>query len=475
MHRYRLHSVLAILLASAGLGGCAADAGGEAGFQSGALRSGDGSLSRSRDDSTRSTSVVLDDDAFAVEQIDFVEEGGMSAWGALSVDPIAVARQTGASRGFLSARNELGWVVHNLPIQSQPNNDWPERVRRLRAADPTFVPPVRTYFNLGTESRLRTTDLLVIFTSEPLSSGRDLRTWERARLLPIAVATTQMTQPSGITVPPPDGLPPEPPEAPPVLAPEPIEPELGVQSWYTVSLPAEENVNSAQNQCGPVAYANALAYLEGTFGLDVPHPNIRGLGGGPGLVGILDVLSQRPATDTCNGGSIAYCFDVSNQGGMMNGLYAYLENTDLNQDVVLEHQGVLDDLPDDCADSIVEPDPVSPAMGSAVTVPWIRDHLENGDAVVLAFNRLAQTPNGEVVTSGHMVRIYGYSEVNGQAFLMALDDQQQDRMNNNACQQRDDGLTWETWAVGDSDNDGTLNKGLNNLREITFAMAIRAI
>jgi hypothetical protein len=48
-------------------------------------------------------------------------------------------------------------------------------------------------------------------------------------------------------------------------------------------------------------------------------------------------------------------------------------------------------------------------------------------------------------------------------------------MNNNVCQQRDDGLTWETWAVGDSDNDGTLNKGLNNLREITFAMAIRAI
>jgi hypothetical protein len=38
--------------------------------------------------------------------------------------------------------------------------------------------------------------------------------------------------------------------------------------------------------------------------------------------------------------------------------------------------------------------------------------------------------------------------------------------------QDDDGLTLESWAVGDSDNDGILNKGLNNLAEITFAMAI---
>ena len=86
--------------------------------------------------------------------------------------------------------------------------------------------------------------------------------------------------------------------------------------------------------------------------------------------------------------------------------------------------------------------------------------------------RLVNTQQGEQIQSGHMLRIYGYSEVNGQVFLMALDDQQQDSLNNQFCTQRDDGLTWESWAVGDSDNDGTLNKGLNNLREITFGMAI---
>jgi len=33
-----------------------------------------------------------------------------------------------------------------------------------------------------------------------------------------------------------------------------------------------------------VAYANALAYLRGTFGLQVPHANVRGVNGGPALV-----------------------------------------------------------------------------------------------------------------------------------------------------------------------------------------------
>jgi hypothetical protein len=73
-----------------------------------------------------------------------------------------------------------------------------------------------------------------------------------------------------------------------------------------------------------------------------------------------------------------------------------------------------------------------------------------------------------------MVRIYGYTRVSGQDFLSSLDDQQQDGMVGNACTLQDGGLTWETWAVGDSDGNGTLNKGLNDLREITFAMAIAA-
>jgi hypothetical protein len=157
---------------------------------------------------------------------------------------------------------------------------------------------------------------------------------------------------------------------------------------------------------------------------------------------------------------------------MMNGLYFYLANTGLDQAVTLEHQGFAEDFPVACGETIPQQDPVSTASGSAVTTSWVRSHIENGDAVVLAFNRLANTPNGEVVTSGHMLRIYGYSEINGQAFFMALDDQQQDAMNNNFCMQDDGGLTLETWAVGDSDNDGTLNKALSKLAEISFAMAI---
>src|SRR5690606_11562333 len=137
-------------------------------------------------------------DAFRVEQIEFVDEGGMSAWGALSVDPAIAARQSGVSAGFLSVRTSLGWVVHNLPIQSRPEADWPARVARQGLRAPSHVPPVRTYFNLGTERQLSRLDMLVIFTSEPIDDARELRRWQEATLMPIAVRTTQQTQPTGI-------------------------------------------------------------------------------------------------------------------------------------------------------------------------------------------------------------------------------------------------------------------------------------
>jgi hypothetical protein len=313
--------------------------------------------------------------------------------------------------------------------------------------------------------------MVVVFTREPLSTATALRTWGKAPLVATLVTLRQQTQPSGVMAQGPGGIPPGPPPAPPVLAPEPIDPKLGINGWYTVSQPSEENVNSAQNQCAPVALANGLAYLRSTFGLGVGHPHLRGFGGPPSLVGALDLMSQRVATDTCNGNALGYCFDDNNQDGMMNGLYTYLNNGGLAGDLIMEHQGNGLTYPVAC-DSINDAGPVSTTQGSQVTVPWIRSHLEDGDAVLLAFNRLTNTQQGEVVTSGHMLRIFGYSEVNGQAFLSALDDQQQDRMVNGNCFQDNGGLTWETWAVGDSDNDGTLNKGLNDLREISFAIAI---
>jgi hypothetical protein len=418
------------------------------------------------------TAVALSGTAFRVEQVEFLDDGGLSAWGALSVDPVAAARQAGFGAGFVSVRTSLGWVVHNLPIQSRPEADWPDRVVRQGLRAPTLVPQVLTYFNLGTTSALRALPMVVVFTREPLSTESALRTWGKAPLVATLVTLSQQTTPSGVLAQGPGGIPPGPPPAPPVLAPKPIDPKLGVQSWYTVTQPSEENVNSAQNQCAPAAIANGLAYLRSTFGLAVGHPNVRGFGGGPGLVGMLDVMSQRVAANTCSGNALGYCFDDNNQDGMINGLYTYLNNGGLADAVLMEHQGNGVNFPDACGDSISDPGPVSTTQGSEVTVPWIRSHLEDGDAVLLAFSRLQQTPQGEVVTSGHMLRIYGYSEVNGQAYLSALDDQQQDRMLDGNCFQDDDGLTWETWSVGDSDNDGSLNKGLNDLREVSFAIAI---
>jgi hypothetical protein len=469
----RFTRFFAVLLA---VSGCALEVESEASgadrvaLRPAALRGGGGS--RPSGDADGAVSIGLGSDAFQVEQIEFVDDGGMSAWGALSVDPVAAARQAGASAGFVSVRTALGWVVHNLPVQSRPEADWPERVVRQGLPAPTLVPPVRTHFDLGSASPLRALDMVVVFTSVPLNDARELRKWEKAPLAPIVVQATQVIEPKGIAAPPPDGLPPQPPPPPPVLAPEPIDPKLGLaNSWHTVSQPAQDNVQSAWNQCAPVAYANALAYLRSTFGLDVPHEHVRGINGN-GLVGTIDLLSQRPVAGPCNGSPIAYCVDNSNQGGMFDGLYAYLDLVGLQDAVTLDHQGPIGDLPQVCADTITQGGPVSTAQGNAVTFAWIRSHIDDGDAVVLAYDRLQNGPNGESVQSGHALRIYGYSQVNGQDYLMALDDQQQDGLVDNQCQLQNGGLTWEIWAVGDSDDDGTLNKGLNDLREIKFAMAI---
>lgn len=293
----------------------------------------DGEHGEDGDEATAAaTTVALSENALSIRQLDFVEGGGLSAWGALTIDPTVAAREAGVAAGFVSVRTGLGWVVHNLPLQSRPADDWPDRVRRRALPSPGFVPLVTTHFNLGSTRAIESLELVAVFSSEPLNRRQALQQWGAARLSPFDVTQVKHTEPSGIAAPPPDGLPPGPPPAPPVLAPEPIEPELGVQNWYTVSQPAQDNVNSAFNQCAPVAYANALAYLDSTFGLEVPHPNIRGLAGGPGLVGVLDVMSARSSTDECNGNATGYCLDVSSSG-FINALYDYLHTYDLDGEV----------------------------------------------------------------------------------------------------------------------------------------------
>jgi hypothetical protein len=414
--------------------------------------------------------VVLNADDVRVEQLELLDQGGMSAWGALIVDPVAVARKAGVESGFVSVRTAKGWVVHNLPVQSHPEMEWPEIVKRQGLPAPRVVHPVRAHFDVGTTRALASTSMAVVFTRQPLGSAKVLKQAEGVPLGKFKVVTTPVTLPGGVAAPPPDGIPPQPPPPPPILAPEPIEPVLGVQGWQSVTLPNDDNVNSAFNQCVPVAIANGLAYLRGTFGLAVPEPHVPGVGGGESLVGTLDALSARVTAGPCSGSPVFDCFDGNGQNGFINGLYGYLDTRGLENSVTLRHQGIDQDYPSACG--FGGDGPVSTSDGPEVTVDWVKERVDAGNAVLLAFDRLQQTPQGEVKTSGHMIRIYGYSVIQGQTYFMELDDQQQDAMNNGMCQPDPDGLSWESFAVGDVDNDGRLNKSLAKLMEVSFAIAI---
>lgn len=393
--------------------------------------------------------------------------GGWSAWGTLTVDPVAAARAAGADAGYVSMRTDQGWVVFNLPIQSHPERDWPARVARQGLPAPRVVAPMRVDFDLGTTKQTSYVPALVVFSATPLASKRDFSALDTIPLQKFAVTPIVENEQGGITVPPPGGLPPGP-ELPPSVQ---FPPDL--KDTWTVSLPHNENVNAAHNQCATMAAANSLAFLSDTFGLQVPHGHVKGYGDGLTLVGQLDMFSHRPAPDTCNGKGTFHCIDNSHDRGLLNGIFTYLDDYWLTNDVRIYTQGDPDGNPDNCA-SLPQNQPTTEHDGNAVTFDWVCDHIKNGDAVILTFVRYEMVNNAEEPYSAHAVRIYGCGSAAGEEYLMALDDGWQDGMDDDVCMENGS-LQWKSWPVSDVDNDGSLN--INGLwsREITWAMAIEAI
>jgi len=404
-----------------------------------------------------------------------------SQTGALSIDPIAVTRRTGAAAGFVSARIGSRWIAVNVPVTSRPQDRWPSVVAARRLPPPKAVPPLRVHFDLGTTAPGTTLALRVVFTATPLTRTRiaevdavppnsfDVVTW--AEDSPGSVLGPQL---------PPDGCPaPKPP-------PGPASPGSITDHWEH-SLPNVQNVEAARNQCVVAAMGNNLAYLADTFGLPFGNPNVKGWGDGVTMPGQLDMYSGRFVQDTCNGDGVENCAD-DDAGGMMNGLYGYLESAAAFDDVDLRHQGGIDGwhFPTACS-ALPQDGPVSVQEAPQVTFAWLCDRIQEGAGVILNYHhQKAAESDGplypgqtEVDVSGHSVRVYGCGYAGGQRYLLTLDDDQQDRMlapdddedGEPVCTERA-GLSWEYWPVDDIDYDGRLNVELDQMREIETATAI---
>lgn len=238
--------------------------------------------------------------------------------------------------------------------------------------------------------------------------------------------------------------------------PNPPSPMVGPSSGGPTDshiLPNPVNVEAAKGQCFPVSVANSLQYLEARYGLPVPNDHVPGFKGDNTLVGVLDTKANRPASSRRSGDGTPF-------QSMMRGKLEYLDENDLEDGVVMRHQGRgygAEALEDGDFSIGAVFTVTSKDDGPEVTWEWICDQIKAGEDVELAYSwdRFAGSIGG-----GHAVRVYGCGRTNGKPWVKYLHDRDQD----------DDSAGLETVQVylEDLDGDGRVNFGARH-REVVFA------
>jgi hypothetical protein len=353
---------------------------------------------------------------------------------------------------------------------------------RIESTMPEALPIVSAYFDLGVPDELlpeqsqgRELKAKVLYTTDPIGSASDLgRRVGRYSVQAFPVSTVAVNAegdlgeeeddelPTSIGPPPPAGL--------PIVRSGSRSPR---SSW--AALPNQINVETAKNQCVPMAHANNLQFLETTYGLlynfSLPQPHQPGLGlinpmpgddpeGDGTLVGRLDTQMSREIISRSAGRTVS-------RDNQIEGFFGYLSLFTNPDRLEIKHQGG--------RESYSEFGITSVRQGVKPTWEWICQEIQQGHGVVMSFGRYEKglyfvpetnSYKTEKRTSGHMVRIYGCGLVFGIPRLATLDDDKQSTDY--------DGLQSLNWWVDDTDGDGMLNlSGLN--WEVEFAMSVMVL
>ncbi|MCA9544713.1 MAG: hypothetical protein KC613_10000 [Myxococcales bacterium] len=414
-----------------------------------------------------------------------------TAQGVLALDPALLARHTGLDHGYVHLITELGAVTYNVPFDARPDAALPPAMARQGVRGDGQVPALQVPFALSSDAPVASLVAQLAVSATPVQDGASFKV-ALAKVPPSTFPVIALPEAIGgdgptdldYAGPGVDPMPPPPP------TPGDFE-QGGFQPEYIYSQPHLENVETAWNQCAPAGYANGLAYLEAAYhawGIDFPQDHIPGVafdGDETSLVSRVEWYMDRPQTDTCNGSGTMRCntFGDSNPSSSMRGIFEYLAAFDQDQRVSLRHQGGSETYP--CG--LPEPlDRESHREGANVTFEWLCDRVQDGSAVVLTvgfYDWVGYGVGGDSEpwdrTGGHVVRVYGCGEVNGQRFLRTLDDGQQDRMEDtdaddvaDLCVERG-GLRTQHWWVPVPTAQGRLQLGGYD-RQIDFAMAMTA-
>ncbi|UXI03524.1 hypothetical protein [Photobacterium sp. TY1-4] len=486
--------------------------------------------------------ITADRGAIRFEQVTFDLEIGTitnSDWGQFKVKPERLLDRKGKPLGagfinvFLYPDSGTGaatptWSVDNLLIVSPTADMTTTRTPTQHKYEPragtdhdnnrsseneryTPVPPTppasrqaeRTiYFDLrpgedgeGSVQQIRAT---ILFSSQPLPTITDIAQFAAqfpSHVYPVRTTIVNAegaghvdgrTSPVSSTIP--DtlslGRPPQP------VTPAPSLPD-DLDFPIQVIQADQPNLDAGQNQCIPIAHANALQYLEDRYdnlplAWRVPQLHIRGIGkiGSAGdvliwepeppnsLVANIDSYGRRDDVhDLDTGGYTTFC-------GLIRGVFGYLADPVSGSLDATEfrHQGssslVLGDNADCDNGTVTMGGLTSQREGLFPTWEWIFDELAQGRAVTILFSWYDIDGDWK---GGHSVRVYGAARLNNKHYILTLDDASQGDNFSNLATPRT-----QQWQVEDTGQpglagipDGRLN--MNGMSwEIDFALSYQA-
>lgn len=188
-----------------------------------------------------------------------------------------------------------------------------------------------------------------------------------------------------------------------------------------ISLPVLQetgpNVQTARNQCAPMAVANSLQFLENTKGLNVPHDHKIGLRNdmpNDSLVGQLEEKMDRGVVSRSIGDGV----------WPLDGKLKYISENNLKDKLIVKHQGngwtggIPDELLDGTKD-ITRHGVTSFGKGAEVTWAWIYDELKKGEDVEIDIH--FSGPND----GRHYVRVVGAGMILGLPYILHISDHDQ--------------------------------------------------
>lgn len=441
--------------------------------------------------------------AMTIEQISFSFASGRASdtnWGLLSISPERWRQATGLRTGYLSVflyddRNDPVLVVDNLmvppPLEGEecpaslpslPNPPlrttpmWRRNLFDWQAKFSFLQPPQRrlgTYIDLRPDSPaegvLQSIRVAAIYSRYPFPVGDPA--FQNGLLLQPAslrVSPAVVNAEGSLRLDESDPLPPLPgdsldlvgPPPPPIVYP-PFDPSPSDLAFPIQVFQADSpNIHSAVNQCLPLAYANALQYLEERYNAQplvwfLPHDHFFGLGQATvsgdlivwipvpenSLVAQIDALTRRQGTFNANLGS-----GTATLCQMYEGLIRYLVIFGQFAQVELRHQGRSSSYGEgsNCDNGLVDFGGLTSFReGQFPTWEWIFDQLQKGRGVTLLYGRY----DGDGTrTGGHMLRVWGAARYNNRDYIYTLDDSIQG-INTT-------GLRTQQWEVADTGSPG---------------------